>query len=155
MTAPLKIKRTGPVEPEGGWRSPLSYAWGLIDSDIADDLERRPPTLGKYHTVMAEYAALRRYAEHRLAVCIAYARRNAYSNKWSWDDIAGEIGMTAREAERLFGKVPPPPFLSKEHHAADCDYLAMHLSQDWKTWDCPCGETAKEMRRLRSVRARR
>lgn len=139
MTAPLRRRPAGPIEPDGGWRSPLAYAWGLIDGEIADDLERHPPTLGKYHTVMAEYAALRRYAEHKLAECVAFARRNAWSNGWSWEDLAGEIGMTAREAERLFGKIPSPPFLSNEHHTEGCDSLSVHLRRDRKAWGCPCG----------------
>lgn len=148
MTTTTSRRRiSGPVEPDGGWRSPLAYAWGIIDTEIADDLDQHPPTLGKYHTVMAEYAALRRYAEHRLAECVAYARRNVHANRWSWEDLAGEIGMTAREAERLFGKIPPPPFLSAEHHADGCDVLSVHLRPDRKGWYCPCGAIGNKTKR--------
>ena len=146
--APRRPRRKvmGPLEGTK-WHTGIAYAYGFIDEQVAQQLERIPRNPSGEHSGMAEYAALARVAEHHVCEYVAYARRNGRIYRYkddvgSWEWIADRLGCTPREAARRYEKLPEPP-LTRPEHAADCSASREHLRMDRKGWGCPCGATGK------------
>lgn len=134
-----KRKVMGPLS-SAEWHTGIAYAYEFIDEEVAAELVaagiRRNPS-GEY-SGMAEYAALARVADRKVAEYVAYARRNGQT--WAW--VGERLGVTAQAAQQRFGKLPVPPIdLRKNHRDEEC--VTIHLRRDRKGWGCKCGAFGK------------
>jgi hypothetical protein len=139
MTTTKRRKFMGPLA-SAEWHTGIAYAYEFIDEEVAGEMAvagiPRNPS-GEF-SGMAEYAALARVADRKVAEYVAYARRNRQT--WEW--IGTRLGVTPQAAQQRFGKLPAPPLaLSKDHRDEDC--ITVHLRRDKKGWGCKCGAFGK------------
>jgi hypothetical protein len=134
-----KRKKMGPL-PSAEWHTGIAYAYQFIDEEVAAELVAAgiPLSPSGEFSGMAEYAALARVADRKVAEMVAYARRNRQT--WEW--VGDRLGVTAQAAQQRFGKLPVPPLdLHKDHNGDDC--VTVHLRRDRKGWGCKCGAFGK------------